>query len=205
MLSTIRISTLRSSVLYKPFSTSAFLSTSQKSTPDKSRADVHYYAADDNQTGSRKYPVSFLSDKELPSGSSIEDFPRAVIGWSRSEGELNAGTFVENEEFAELLHKVIGDNVDKVDDSSLKGMAEWQQEGWLHVADERNPPPWGRIPLPEDIFGSVLLSKGSIQPNTYQRMPSHRFVTSNGLFQLSSPMQRILLSTLIEEVSQSKK
>lgn len=43
--------------------------------------------------------------------------------------EINPGTFAENEEFAELLHKVIGDNVDKVDDSSLKGMAEWQQEG----------------------------------------------------------------------------
>jgi hypothetical protein len=76
---------------------------------------------------------------------------------------------------------------------------------WLHVADERNPPPWGRIPLPEDIFGSVLLSKGIIQPNTYQRMPSHRFVTSNGLFQLSSPLQSILRSTLLEEVKQSKK
>ena len=76
---------------------------------------------------------------------------------------------------------------------------------WLHVADERNPPPWGRIPLPEDIFGSVLLSKGIIQPNTYQRMPSQRFVTSNGLFQLSSPMQSILRATLLKEVKQSKK
>ncbi|KAI8579073.1 hypothetical protein K450DRAFT_243723 [Umbelopsis ramanniana AG] len=205
MLSVIRTNALRSSAPLKPFSTTAFLSTNRKSTPDKSRPDVHYYAADDNQAGSKKYPVSFLSDKELPSGSAIEDFPRAVIGWSASEGDINPGTFAENEEFADLLHKVIGDNVDKVDDSSLKGMAEWQQEGWLHVADERNPPPWGRIPLPEDIFGSVLLSKGIIQPNTYQRMPSHRFVTSNGLFQLSPPMQSILRSTLLEEIKQSKK
>lgn len=75
---------------------------------------------------------------------------------------------------------------------------------WLHVADERNPPPWGRIPLPEDIFGSVLLSKGVIQPQTYQRMPSHRFVTSNGLFKLSDPMQRILYNTLLKEVERTK-
>lgn len=74
---------------------------------------------------------------------------------------------------------------------------------WLHIADERNPPPWGRIPLPEDIFGSVLLEKGVIQPNTYERMPSHRFVTSNGLFKLSDPMQRILVSTLLEEIQKS--
>ncbi|KAJ2965118.1 hypothetical protein NQZ79_g153 [Umbelopsis isabellina] len=102
------------------------------------------------------------------------------------------------------MHKVLAQNIHKIDDSALKGMAKWQQDGWLHVADERNPPPWGRIPLPEDIFGSVLLDKGVIQPNTYERMPSHRFVTSNGLFRLSDPMQRLLVSTLLEEIQKSK-
>lgn len=27
--------------------------------------------------------------------------------------------------------------------------------GWIHVSDERNPPDYGRIAWPEDIFGSV--------------------------------------------------
>ncbi|CAO3663996.1 unnamed protein product [Umbelopsis vinacea] len=174
------------------------------SIPDKSRPDVHYHAADDKQAGKQKYPVSFLSHKELPEGRSIENYSRAVIGWSTSERQINPSTFAENEEFAELMHKVIGENIHTIDDPSLKGMAEWQQEGWLHIADERNPPPWGRIPLPEDIFGSVLLSKGVIQPQTYQRMPSHRFVTSNGLFKLSDPMQRILYNTLLKEVERTK-
>lgn len=73
--------------------------------------------------------MSFLSHKELPEGRSIENYSRAVIGWSTSERQTNPSTFAENEEFAELLHKVIGENIHTIDDPSLKGMAEWQQEG----------------------------------------------------------------------------
>ncbi|GAB5586538.1 hypothetical protein Unana1_01438 [Umbelopsis nana] len=166
--------------------------------------NVYHHSADNKHAGNKKYPVSFIPHQELPDGRSIEDYSRAVIGWSTSEGQLNPSTFAENDEFVEFLHKVIGENIHSIDDPSLKGMAEWQQEGWLHIADERNPPPWGRIPLPEDIFGSVLLNKGVIQPQTYQRMPSHRFVTSNGLFKLSDPLQSILYHTLLEDIKLSK-
>ena len=27
--------------------------------------------------------------------------------------------------------------------------------GWIHVSDERNPPDFGRVAWPEDIFGSL--------------------------------------------------
>ena len=64
---------------------------------------------------------------------------------------------------------------------------------WLHIADERNPPPWGRIPVPEDIVGSVLLQDGVIQPNSYEPMPAHRIVTKNGIFQLSGPLTQCLV------------
>ncbi|KAG2178206.1 hypothetical protein INT43_003459, partial [Umbelopsis isabellina] len=166
------------------------------------RPDIHYYSAED-KGGNKRYPVSFVSHNQFKDGASIQQYPTTIIGWTSTEGQLNPSTFAENVQFAELMHKVIAKNIDKIDDTALKGMAKWQQDGWLHVADERNPPPWGRIPLPEDIFGSVLLDKGVIQPNTYQRMPSHRFVTSDGLFKLSDPMQRVLVSTLLEEIQKS--
>ena len=64
---------------------------------------------------------------------------------------------------------------------------------WLHISDERNPPPWGRIPYPEDIIGTVFVQGGVIQPNTYQPMPTHRLATSNGFMQLSEPLTQCLI------------
>jgi hypothetical protein len=148
MLSAIKISNVKVLPFVKCFSASAFLSNAQMSIPDKcnyhnreqscvdsplkyetARPDVHYHAADDKQAGKQRYPVSFLSHKELPEGRSIENYSRAIIGWSTSERQINPSTFAENEEFAELLHKVIGEKIHTIDDPSLKGMAEWQQEG----------------------------------------------------------------------------
>ncbi|KAG0323572.1 hypothetical protein BG000_002572 [Podila horticola] len=71
-----------------------------------------------------------------------------------------------------------------------------QLEGWTHVADYRNPAPYGRIPLPEDIFGSVQIVDGIILPHTYQRMPTHRIVSSLGLFQLSDYLHAKLVERL---------
>ncbi|KAI7867132.1 hypothetical protein BDF14DRAFT_1727026 [Spinellus fusiger] len=97
----------------------------------------------------------------------------------------------------DVLHK----NIHTIDDSTLKGLAEWQKEGWLHIADERNPPPWGRIPFPEDIIGSVLVNQGVIQANTYEPMPAHRLVTASGLFCLSSPLAKCLLQAARQKVN----
>ncbi|ORX42013.1 hypothetical protein DM01DRAFT_256156 [Hesseltinella vesiculosa] len=72
-------------------------------------------------------------------------------------------------------------------------MAQWQKQGWLHVGDERHPAPWGRIPRPEDIIGSVLLENGEIQAGTYQAMPAYRLVTNKGLMKLSKPLEECLV------------
>jgi hypothetical protein len=53
-----------------------------------------------------------------------------------------------------------------------------------------------RIPLPEDIFGSVQIVDGVIQPESYQRMPTHRIVSSLGLFQLSDHLHERLVHYL---------
>lgn len=64
---------------------------------------------------------------------------------------------------------------------------------WMHIADERDPPAWGRIPFPEDIVGTVLVKDGVIQPNTYQAMPAHRLVTAHGIFQLPESLTKVLI------------
>ncbi|RKP10889.1 hypothetical protein THASP1DRAFT_12196, partial [Thamnocephalis sphaerospora] len=64
--------------------------------------------------------------------------------------------------------------------------------------DERNPAPWGRIPDAEDIIGSVEVRDGLILPGSFQPMPVHRLVSSNGVFLLSKPLQATLLARLHE-------
>ncbi|KAI9491172.1 hypothetical protein BDB00DRAFT_834084 [Zychaea mexicana] len=115
-----------------------------------------------------------------------------VIGWTPNT-DIDFKTFVDNTSFVDFLTRVLKEKVHKVNDPVLKSLAEWQKEGWLHIGDERNPPPWGRIPYPEDIIGSVLVQKGVIQPDTYQPMPAHRLVTSNGILQLSEPLTQCVV------------
>ncbi|KAI9319086.1 hypothetical protein BX666DRAFT_2025423 [Dichotomocladium elegans] len=87
------------------------------------------------------------------------------------------------------MTKVLNEKLHEINDPVLKSLADWQKEGWLHIADERNPPPWGRIPFPEDIIGTVLIKKGTIQPRTYQAVPTHRLVSSKGIFQLPEKLR----------------
>ncbi|KAG0185464.1 hypothetical protein DFQ28_009280 [Apophysomyces sp. BC1034] len=148
-----------------------------------------------------KYALSYVSSKDIPSGKSIFDHPKLVIGWTPEQFSVNPRTFVGNDEFVHFLNEVLAENIHNIDDSSLKGLAKWQKEGWLHVADERNPPAWGRIPSPEDIIGSVLVKDGVIQPGTYQPMPAHRLVTANGIFQLSEPLKQCVIKNCKKDLA----
>ncbi|KNE57280.1 hypothetical protein AMAG_03012 [Allomyces macrogynus ATCC 38327] len=112
----------------------------------------------------------------------------AVVGWTRtptSNGtDLRPADFAENPAFVAHLHKVLKDHAHE--DGDLVALAKHQKIGWMHVADQRNPPPWGRIPDPDDIIGSVQLDgEGQIRAHSYQPMPTHRIVSNHGLFQLS--------------------
>lgn len=54
--------------------------------------------------------------------------------------------------------------------------------GFVHVFDTRNPPAYGRIPDPENIFGSVLVDgKGNIQKEGYEECNAYRIVTNEGV------------------------
>ena len=59
----------------------------------------------------------------------------------------------------------------------------------LHT-DHRSPPPPSRIPDPSDILATVLISSSTIQPESYQPMPTYRLVTSDGACLLSDDAMR---------------
>jgi hypothetical protein len=53
--------------------------------------------------------------------------------------------------------------------------------GWIHVSDERNPPDWGRIAWPEDIFGSVEVDGDGALIGNWQDSGTYRMVTREGM------------------------
>ncbi|KAI8062754.1 hypothetical protein BC940DRAFT_278506 [Gongronella butleri] len=147
----------------------------------------------------KRYAVSILSKADLGTRS-LADNPAFVIGWATEKDHIKPKSFVANNQFIDFMTRVFAKRIHQVNDTSLKGMAQWQKEGWLHIGDERHPAPWGRIPRPEDIIGSVLLEDGKIQPGTYQAMPAYRLVTNKGLIHLSKPLQDCLVDEAKKEL-----
>ena len=76
--------------------------------------------------------------------------------------------------------------------SSQGGAGGGGRGGYIHVYDHRNPPDYGRIPWPEDIFGSLEVdSDGRFVDGNgrYQESGTYRLVTRAGLYvELSGTM-----------------
>jgi hypothetical protein len=85
-------------------------------------------------------------------------------------------------------------------------------------ADERNPPPLGRIGEPDDIIGSVRVEGGTVSiyhlsnfgpcsssrqvlEGTYSPMPAYRLATADGVVTLTPGVAEYLLSHLSELAS----
>lgn len=69
--------------------------------------------------------------------------------------------------------------------SAQSGAGGGGQGGWVHVSDSRNPPEYGRIAWPEDIFGSLYVnSNGDFEGDTaeYQASGTYRIVTREGMY-----------------------
>lgn len=67
--------------------------------------------------------------------------------------------------------------------SSQGGAGGGGRGGWVHVSDQRNPPDYGRIAWPEDIFGSLEVdSEGNFVDGSgnYQNSGSYRVLTREG-------------------------
>ncbi|KAF9941618.1 hypothetical protein BGZ67_004449 [Mortierella alpina] len=163
-----------------PSSSSAASASHIQSPPAPKTSDLH-----------ASYALAFLP--------TFPTHNRQIIGFlsqnvATTELQIKPNKFTENEAFNAVLHASIQEHLAK--DPMVESVLQQQLEGWTHIADYRNPAPYGRIPLPEDIFGSVQIVDGVIQPSTYQRMPSHRIVSSHGLFQLSEYLHEKLVQRL---------
>ena len=67
--------------------------------------------------------------------------------------------------------------------SSQGGMGGAGRGGYVHVSDLRNPPDYGRIAWPEDIFGTLEVDgTGSfVDGGNYQESGTYRMVTREGM------------------------
>ncbi|KAK5131695.1 hypothetical protein LTR08_000749 [Meristemomyces frigidus] len=91
--------------------------------------------------------------------------------------------------------------------SAQGGMGGAGRGGYIHVADQRNPPDFGRVAWPEDIFGSLELDgKGEFVGDEeaggvgrYQEAGTYRMVTHEGILGLS-PFLRVKLVERLREM-----
>ncbi|RUS19789.1 hypothetical protein BC937DRAFT_86913 [Endogone sp. FLAS-F59071] len=121
----------------RAFSHSAPVRDSDRSIADPTYPDLHYHPnSSPPDTTTPYFALSFLS--ALPVSRTL------LIGWTPARATnsapiLSPTTFFENEPFVELLHDVVRENVGEGDEP-MKAAAEWQKEGWLHVAACRTKP-----------------------------------------------------------------
>ncbi|KAG5651630.1 hypothetical protein H0H81_008007 [Sphagnurus paluster] len=172
------------------------------SVPDQNRADLFYHLVQPPTPLSRDKPAHALSFLESPpaNGSSC-----TVLGWLPTTGsQAGLNDFVENRKFRDILHRAIQDGLRKdVDDIQRNGALQLTS-GWMHIHDDRNIPPLGRIGDPDDIIGTVLVEDGKILPETYAGMPSYRICTADGPTQLTPGLAQHLHTLLVEEAQKEK-
>ncbi|GAB7350011.1 hypothetical protein MBLNU459_g0686t1 [Dothideomycetes sp. NU459] len=83
--------------------------------------------------------------------------------------------------------------------SSQGGAGGGGRGGHIHVSDQRNPPDYGRIAWPEDIFGSLEVDgEGNFvgENGNYQESGTYRFVTRDGILGLSPYLRERLVEHL---------
>ncbi|EME82641.1 uncharacterized protein MYCFIDRAFT_136903, partial [Pseudocercospora fijiensis CIRAD86] len=92
--------------------------------------------------------------------------------------------------------------------SAQGGMGGAGRGGYIHVSDQRNPPDFGRVAWPEDIFGSLEIDgSGNFVDGTgrYQRSGTYRIATREGVLGLSSYLREKLIEKLKELDAQARK
>lgn len=74
------------------------------------------------------------------------------------------------------------------------------------MSDTRNPPDWGRIAWPEDIFGSVEVDvngKFVEERGNYQASGTYRIITREGILGITPFLRERLVERLQELEKQS--
>lgn len=91
--------------------------------------------------------------------------------------------------------------------SAQGGMGGAGRGGYIHVSDQRNPPDFGRVAWPEDIFGSLELDgEGKFVDGNgrYQTAGTYRIMTNEGILGLSSFLRQKLVEKLEELDKQAR-
>jgi len=165
---------------------------------DSSRRGLYYHLLSDKP--SSKFAVSFLSTPPKSRNSrTILGFLAGDVGDEQHANSDEAGLddFNENAGFLDLLHDTLKDAL--TSDNILLAQATQLQHGWMHINDDRNLPPLGRIAGPDDIIASVRVENGQVVPATYQPMPTYRVCTTDGLLQLPHGLMDRLLDKLRQQ------
>ena len=92
--------------------------------------------------------------------------------------------------------------------SAQGGMGGAGRGGYIHVSDQRNPPDFGRVAWPEDIFGSLEVDgEGKFVDGNgrYQEAGTYRMITNEGIMGLSPYLREKLVERLKELDAQARK
>lgn len=166
------------------------------------RPDLYYHRIEPPTPISTSAPAFALSFLPTPPQSADA---KSVIGWvpalPQQGNEIGLDKFKENSKFRDILHRAIREGLKERVDEIQANSAIQLQHGWLHIHDERNLPPLGRIGDPDDIIASVLVENGLICAETYQPMPAYRLCTSNGVTRLTPGLAAKLQDQLQKEHS----
>ncbi|OQN97018.1 hypothetical protein B0A48_16822 [Cryoendolithus antarcticus] len=87
------------------------------------------------------------------------------------------------------------------------GMGGAGKGGYIHVSDQRQPPDFGRVAWPEDIFGSLELdAKGEFVDGhgRYQEAGTYRICTREGVLGLSAYLRGKVVERLREMEEEGK-
>jgi len=107
--------------------------------------------------------------------------------------------FKENLRFRQVLHAAIKEGLKEGVDEIQNNAALQLHQGWMHIHDDRNIPPLGRIGDPDDIIATVLVEDGKIVADTYQPMPAYRMCTSDGVLKLTDGLANKLKEVLLRQ------
>ncbi|KAI5480010.1 hypothetical protein MNV49_001975 [Pseudohyphozyma bogoriensis] len=143
------------------------------------------------------HPTNSFTISFLPTPPPSLEFSPTTIGLlTPQRGDATDGgpppllprNFTENKDFVRLLHEVLQGSI--VGDESVEAWAVTRGEGFLHIADERNPADMNRVPDPADIIASIFVKDGEIDPESYLPGDMYRLVTTDGLLKLPKSLMK---------------
>lgn len=109
-----------------------------------------------------------------------------------AEASLAPAGFTANPDFLPHLHARLEANV--YADFPFMAEAQAQPGCFMPIFDFRAPPPYGRIPEVDNVFGYVLVGNdGVMVPGLYEPNAMYRVVNSDGVIMLSDHMQEKIL------------